>query len=102
MNSLLYTATLCLAIGYFWSTKYNSKFVYYMFEGVLVMRPALILLYSLIMYCLECQRVPKHKQKALKDGDAHSQSLSDSDASGQMDGSYYSSAHKQVQAYRVN
>ena len=66
------------------------------------MRPALILLYSLIMYCLECQRVPKHKQKAQPKDSNPNQSLSDSDASGQMDGSYMSSSQKHVQAYRVH
>lgn len=31
LNCLLYLSTLCIAIGYFRSTKYESKFVYYMF-----------------------------------------------------------------------
>ena len=30
-NALLYVITLCLTLGYFTQTKYNSKFVYYMF-----------------------------------------------------------------------
>lgn len=53
INNMLYLVTLCLAIGYFWSTKYTSKFVFYMFEGLFIMRPLLILLYSIIMYCVE-------------------------------------------------
>ena len=31
LNILLYVTTLCLAFGYFTTTKYESKFVFYMF-----------------------------------------------------------------------
>ncbi len=31
LNCILYLLTLCLAIGYFSSTKFTSMFVYYMF-----------------------------------------------------------------------
>ena len=56
LNILLYLTTLCLAFGYFSTTKYESKFVYYMFYGFIVTRPALIGLYSLIMIMLEMRR----------------------------------------------
>lgn len=31
LNCLLYLSTLCITIGYFRTTKYEQKFVYYMF-----------------------------------------------------------------------
>ena len=31
LNIVLYLTTLCLVFGYFTTTKYESKFVYYMF-----------------------------------------------------------------------
>mmetsp|Transcript_43582 Transcript_43582/g.57729 ORF Transcript_43582/g.57729 Transcript_43582/m.57729 type:complete len:138 (+) Transcript_43582:977-1390(+) len=63
LNNLLYLITLCFAIGYFASTKYTSKFVYYAFGSLLVGRPALIMLYSLIMLCLEWRRSKPKKNK---------------------------------------
>ena len=53
---MLYLVTLSLALGYFSSTKFNSKFVFYMFEGILIIRPILILLYTLCMGFLEFKR----------------------------------------------
>ena len=55
-NGMLYLVTLSLALGYFMTSKFNSKFVYYIFEGILFIRPLLIAFYSLIMWCLEYKR----------------------------------------------
>ena len=64
INCMIYLLTLCLAIGYFSTTKFTSKFTYYMFQGFFFARPALILLYSLISICLEMRRKkPKDKNK---------------------------------------
>ena len=65
LNGLLYLSTLCLAFGYFASTKFVSKFTYYMFLGTLVARPALIGLYSLVMILLELVR-KKSAKKVIK------------------------------------
>ena len=54
LNMLLYNGTLCLAVGYVNTSKFNSKFIYYMFAGFLIMRPALIMLYSIILCLLQC------------------------------------------------
>ena len=51
LNTVVYLISLCLAIGYFSSMKYNSQFTYYMFESVLIMRPVLILSYTLLVAC---------------------------------------------------
>ena len=56
LNTLLYIATLFLAINYYTNTKYTSKFIYYTFFGLLVTRPALITFYSLIVILLEAVR----------------------------------------------
>ena len=56
LNIVLYLTTLCLVFGYFTTTKYESKFVYYMFQGFVICRPALIMLYSIIMIMLEMRR----------------------------------------------
>ena len=67
LNCMLYLATLGLTIGYFRTTKYESIFVFYMFQGLLIGRPAIIGFYSLIMICLEMRRrtakPPKDKTK---------------------------------------
>ena len=55
-NNLLYVVTLFLAINYYTNTKYTSKFVYYAFFGLLVIRPILIVLYSLIAILIEAVR----------------------------------------------
>ena len=56
LNIMLYLTTLCLVFGYFTTTKYESKFVYYMFYGFFVTRPSLVMLYSIIMIMLEMRR----------------------------------------------
>ena len=53
LNCLIYLGTLCLAFAYFSTTKFVSKFTYYIYFGVLVARPSLIGLYSLVMVILE-------------------------------------------------
>ena len=53
LNCMLYLTTLCLAFGYFWSSKYEIEFVYYAFLTNLIARPILILLYSAFTMCLE-------------------------------------------------
>ena len=55
-NNLLYVVTLFLAINYYTNSKYTSKFVYYAFLGLLVIRPILIVLYSLIAILIEAVR----------------------------------------------
>ena len=65
LNSFLYLATLCIGIGYFMSTKFTTKFSYYLFSGTLVVRPMIIALYSLVTILLECQRrKAKHGKKS--------------------------------------
>ena len=109
LNCILYLLTLCLAIGYFSSTKFTSKFVYYMFQGFFFARPSLILLYSLIMICLEMRRKkPKNKDKKTTNGMEsdmsqsqadHSQSDADSGIDGgSMNGSYYGNQKNKVHA----
>ena len=71
LNSFLYLATLCIGIGYFMSTKFTSKFTYYLFSGTLIARPIIIAVYSLVMILLECQR---RKGKHGKKGDGLSDS----------------------------
>lgn len=56
VNNLLYVVTLFLAINYYTNSKYTSKFVYYAFLGLLVIRPILIVLYSLIAILIEAVR----------------------------------------------
>ena len=63
LNIMLYLTTLCLVFGYFTTTKYESKFVYYMFCGFFVTRPALVMLYSIIMIMLEMRRRGALKMK---------------------------------------
>ena len=48
LNSLFYLITLCFAFGYFSSMKFSSKFTFYTFEGLLIIRPILLCLYALI------------------------------------------------------
>ena len=67
-NILVYITTLCLAFGYFTTTKYESKFVYYMFQGLVITRPSLIMLYSIIMIMLEFRRRGALKMKKKKGG----------------------------------
>lgn len=77
LNCLIYLVTLCLAIGYFRSTKFTSIFTYYMFWGFFIARPSLIMLYSLIMICLEMRRKkPKNKNSKARGGMESDQSES--------------------------
>ena len=73
LNMLLYNGSLCLAIGYVNTSKFNSKFVYYMFAGFLVMRPALLLLYSMILCLIQlCQNMGQSKGKTKGDASGDS------------------------------
>ena len=53
LNIILYLVTLGLAFGYFLSMKFGSTFVHSIYLVLLIARPALIVLYSLSMLCLE-------------------------------------------------
>ena len=55
-RSIEEVATLFLAINYYTNSKYTSKFVYYAFLGLLLIRPILIVLYSLIAILIEAVR----------------------------------------------
>ena len=66
-NSLLYSGTLLLAFGYFATMKFTSDFVYYSFLGLLIGRPAMIVLYSIIVMCIESQRRPAKGKKSKKE-----------------------------------
>ena len=77
VNTILYICTIQQSLGYYTSTKFTSKFVYYAFGGLLVMRPILIALYSLINIILEMRKssgptkkkTTKGKNKNTKGGD---------------------------------
>ena len=47
-NGIIYLSTLTLAFGYLSSMKFSSKFTFYTFEGLLIIRPILLFLYTLI------------------------------------------------------
>jgi len=68
LNSFIYLVTLCIGIGYFMSTKFTSKFTYYLFSGTLIVRPMIIAVYSLVMILLECQRRKAAKYGKKGDG----------------------------------
>lgn len=57
LNNFLYVVTLCLALGYFRTMKFTSMFAYYAFEVLLIVRPALILFYSMLLWCLDMRRI---------------------------------------------
>ena len=83
-NNLLYVATLFLAINYYTNSKYTSKFVYYAFLGLLVIRPILIVLYSLIAILIEAVRRQsdvskpwKQEKKRHRQEYAHKKNVSD-------------------------
>ena len=44
----MYLSTLNLAFGYLTSMKFSSKFTFYSFEGLLIIRPILLFVYTLI------------------------------------------------------
>lgn len=66
LNTILYICTIQQSLGYFTSTKFTSKFVYYAFGGLLVLRPILIALYSLINIILEMRKSSPTKKKMTK------------------------------------
>ena len=72
LNGLIYLVTLCFAFGYFSSMKFSSKFTYYMFESILIIRPVLLLFYSLITatryYTVTLAQKKKLKKQAKKEG----------------------------------
>ena len=68
-------ATLFLAINYYMTTKYNTKFVYNAFFGILVARPALIILYSIAAILIEMVR---RQSKTAKPWKKKSSKVSDS------------------------
>ena len=85
LNGMLYLGTLFLAISYYMTTKYTSKFVYYAFFGLLVTRPAMIGFYSLVVILLEVVRRKskaskpwKKQKKNKKHGVSHSDDMSES------------------------
>ena len=55
-NNILYITTIVFAVGYFRSTKFTSKFVFYTFEVLLIVRPSLVLLYALVRCGIELRR----------------------------------------------
>ena len=71
LNCLIYLVTLCLAIGYFKSSRYEMEYVYYAFLTSLIGRPVVIVLYSGFMVCLEMQKRSSSKSKG---GDESSES----------------------------
>ena len=74
LNTLLYVATLFLAINYYTNSKYTSKFVYYAFFGLLVTRPILIAFYSLVVILIEGVRRSSRVSKPWKPQKNHSDS----------------------------
>lgn len=68
LNGFLYVATLFFTFGYFYTTKFTSKFVYYMFFGTLLARPAFIILYSLFVFAIEHLRQKSKASKPWKTG----------------------------------
>ena len=68
LNVILYISTVQQSLGYFTTTKFTSKFVYYAFGGLLITRPILIALYSLINLCLEFRKGTPGKKKDKKKG----------------------------------
>ena len=88
LNSMLYLATLLLAFAYYTTTKYTSMFVYNMFFGLLVTRPAVIIFYSMIIILLECCRRSSKASKPWKkkkDGTKHNSDMSSSSAASEGD-----------------
>ena len=107
LNMLLYNATLCLAIGYLNTSKFNSKFTYYLFMGMIVARPCLIGLYSIILCLLEACRGSQKKKKKdkrskaeedygseveMSENDQYNIGYDDVRGKDDMNNSYYSSA----------
>ena len=83
-NCVLYLVTLLLALGYYVQTKFESKFMMYIFQGLFIMRPILIAFYSLVMILLEMRRrSAKPMKKGKKNRD--DSEFSDSQASESME-----------------
>lgn len=50
LNSLAYLVTLCLAFGYYSTMKFSSEVTFYMFEAMLVARPILLFLFTVVTF----------------------------------------------------
>jgi len=103
LNGLLYLGTLFIAIAYYTTSKYTSKFVYYAFFGLLVTRPAVIGFYSFVVILLEVirrkskaskpwKKSKKDKKKSKKQH--HERDLSESQEASEGDGSESESAEQ--------
>ena len=88
-NGIIYLSTLTLAFGYLSSMKFSSKFTFYTFEGLLIIRPILLFLWTLltvyqILYTKKVKspnqqhHVSKSENESSESsGRAHSKNMSD-------------------------
>ena len=62
---VLYQLSLCLTVGYFFTSNFASIYLMGIFKGLIVIRPILILIYSVMASVLEFHKV-HHARITLK------------------------------------
>ena len=65
MGVILYQLSLCLTVGYYFTSNFASIYLMGMFKGLIVLRPILIVIYSVMSSLLEFHKV-HHARETLK------------------------------------
>ena len=109
-NVIVYNATLCIAVGYFRTMQFRYHVLYQAFMTLLLARPVLILIYSLVSFFMQTRRqeIAENGEDGAKLG-ARKESASDISGSDDMSelsmskslGSFYGSSSKVNRVHSV-